>query len=188
MYVDKFIKKDADIEKLNKLLRMLMQLDSVMSNAVFDLNIELDKGKLIRQEIKQNLKEIRKKLKTNVKGDWDKLEQDEEFMENFTKNAERFESLCYNFFRLGTGMNVNVEISHPIDSIVWVKLPDEVLSCKVKKVEIQMEISDNSGLIEDKSRYILGVLNKNNKETGEILYCGADDIYKHKKDIPNETL
>lgn len=188
MYIDKLMKTNTDYVTVNKLLRLLMHLDSVMSNAIFDLNKELEKGKLVRQEIKQNLKEIRRKMKTNIKGDWGILEKDEDFYNNFVDNAEKFENLCYNFFRLGTGMNINVEITYPIGSIVWAKLPDEVVSCKVKRVEIQMVINDNSGKIEDKSYYVLVVLNKDNKETNRIIYCGEEGLYKHKKDALNEDI
>lgn len=178
----------GDAIRIDRFLRLLMHLDSVMCNAVFDLNEELKNGKLLRQEIKHNIKEIRRKLKTNLKGDWVKLESYEGFTDEFYNNAKKFEHICYNFFRLGEGMNVNVEISHPIGSIVWAKLPDEVVSCKVKRVEIQMVVNDNSGKIEDKSYYVLVVLNKDNKETNRIIYCGAESLYKHKKDIPNENL
>jgi hypothetical protein len=186
--LSKIISPNADSEKISKLLRMLMHLDSVMSNAIFDLNNELKGGKVLRQEIKQNLNAIRKKLKTNVKGDWSILEKDEEFYSNYILNAERFENLCYNYFRLGDSMNVNIQISHHIGKQVWTYKDNELVPCLVKRVEIQMVVKDNSGKLEDKSYYVLSVLNKDNKEVGEYIYRGEEDVYKHKKDAKNESI
>ena len=48
----------TDVVKIEKLLRMAMQLDGVLNNVVFDLNEEFKKGKILKQEIKQNLNKI----------------------------------------------------------------------------------------------------------------------------------
>ena len=184
-YIGKLMTKDADILKINRLLRLLMHLDSVMSNAIFDLNAELERGKILRQEIKKNLSDIRRKLKSNIKGDWSKLEKEDGFMDNFVENAEKFEELCYNYFRLGEGMNVNIQINHPVGKQVWTHKDNQLVSCLVKRIEIAMVVKDNSGKLEDKSYYVLSLLNKDNKEAGEYVYRGEDEIFKHKKDALN---
>jgi len=181
-------KKTLDVVTFNKLLRMLLHLDGVMSNAIFDLNQYLDKGGLIRQEIKHNLKEIRKKLKTNLKGNWEDLESDQEFMDSFISNGENFERLVYNFFRLGDSMNINLEVKYPVGTKVWTKHNDKDTLCIVKRIEIQMVVKDNSGKLMDNSYYVLGVLNKDSKETNEIIYKGEESLYKHLKDIKNANL
>lgn len=187
-YIGKLMTKDADLLKINRLLRLLMHLDGVMNNAVFDLNHELKNGNILRQEIKKNLNAIKEKLRHNVKGDWRVLEEDEEFFNSFCENAERFETICYNFFRLGESMNVNLEVKYPVGTKVWTKHNDKDILCIVKRIEIQMVVKDNSGKLVDNSYYVLCVLSKNNKETEEIIYKGEENLYKHLKDMKNENI
>lgn len=178
----------TDVVKIDKLLRMAMQLDSVLNNVVFDLNEEFKRGKILKQEIKQNLNKIREKLRHNIKGDWDVLEKDTEFFDNFCENAERFETICYNFFRLGDSMNVSLEVKYPVGTKVWTKHNDKDTLCIVKRIEIQMVVKDNSGKLMDNSYYVLGVLSKDNKETNEIIYKGEESLFKHLKDMKNANL
>ncbi len=179
----KMIGSETDLQTINKLLRMLLQLDSVMCNAIFDLNKELKGGNVLRQEIKKNINEIRKKLKTNVKGDWDKLDSD--FVDNFVENAERFEQMCYNFFRLGEGMFISIPLKFKTNDKVWTMREGKETLCIVKSVEINMIAKEE--ILEDKSFYVLQVLDKNGKETTEIIHVGEEEIFAHKKDMRNEN-
>lgn len=177
----------TDVVKIEKLLRMAMQLDGVLNNVVFDLNQEFKNGGILKQEIKQNLNKIREKLRHNIKGDWNQLEKDSEFFDNFCENAIRFETICYNFFRLGESMNVNIEVKYPVGSKVWTMNNGKATLCEVKNIEIQMAVNDNSGNLIDNSYYTLCVLDKNQKRTKYVINRGEEDIYKHLKDLRNEN-
>lgn len=185
MYLDKEIDKEkADYIIINRLIRLLSHLDSVMYNAVFDLNKYLKEKKILKFEIKKSLNDIRKRLKNNLKLDHELLSDEENDM--WVANDEKFEQLCYNFFRLGEGMFISIPTEHKIDDMVWTMHEGKETLCKVKMLDIQMKVISKSE-INDMSCYVLEVLTKDMKPTGLIIKRSEEDVFKSLKLLKDEN-
>lgn len=162
---------------------MLLQLDGLLFNITKEFEEKLNTKGLYRFDIKKNITEIYKKLKNNPKCNWDNFSNDT--IISFGDDGAVIEDIFKRLFGLRKGKTLCFVPQFGVDDKVWVEHNGKATLCRVLTIEIRVTYFIDTEL--DNSYYELEVLDGNNKPSGEYIQKGESEIYKHKKDLYENT-
>lgn len=177
--------EEYDKVRLNRLIMLMLHLDTTMSDVMYWLAEEFKIRGIYRYEIKKYMKIIHEKLKSNPKNDWTEI--DEERTDVFCRDAEMFEDMCRRFVGLDNATQVIMAPKFGVGDKVWIMDDkNKPILCLVESIKLDMEIVEGRKL-EDDSYYILRRLTtKTMKPTKDIIHRSEEQVYKSLKQLQDD--
>ena len=107
-----------DIERVEKLLLLMLHLTELFKNAQNELEAELRLRGLFKMDVKSHLNAVRRAMKgVSSQMNWSKFDSSQ--MDMITEDAERFELMVRQFCGLEPGDTFLFAPQFPIGSVVW---------------------------------------------------------------------
>jgi hypothetical protein len=177
------IKKDFDYSKINNHLLAMTQLSYVFNEIMSELKEYLDDKSMYVQDVKYNIQQIERKLKTYPKVDFDKLEKQQQY--DYCDDYDEVEKIIFSLFNIRDDFKYAFFAKHEIGNKMWTEYNGKQRLVLVCKIDFNVDYQD--GEIAYNKNYQCMLLNsKTNKPTSDKLVSIKEkDLYKHKKEMSN---
>lgn len=170
-----------DFSKVNNHLLSITQLTYVVQEIVDDLCEELKSKRLYVQDVKNNIKQIVNKLKNFYPAvDFSKL--DDEKSIDYVNDYSRIRDIIYSLFDLSDEYSYALYVKHRVGQKVWGMIDGNVRELLICDVKININGDSYS------KDFYCKVLNKAGRPiNSNLIAFKEEELYKHKKDLTNET-